>query len=359
VLVTEIKTLTGLIYDAALDAAYSPELLEKMVGAFRGCNATFGIAAPDLQAIPRFDSLTPPEILAGYQAEMTEDPWCKALIDGPQSGAFLGTDLVDQHEYRRSETYRRFNKPCDIEYLAIVAAFPRTRTPCWLTVNRTRRQGDFSAEDRRVLRYLHRHVSRAGLLSWYDTIPADAEIISGPGGVDSISSDALHLVGESPSLDIDANGIRSTDRSLDRKPQEAVSRTSHTGEVVELELPVVDRQHARIVVRVAPRRNSKSLRTTLFIRPGIDSPEQSATDVLDELYRLTPSEAAIVFLLCQGQSVAQIARHRGTSRDAVRFHLKNVFQKLHVARQSELVSRVSAGPTGFLLRQKRTEKGRG
>jgi len=54
-------------------------------------------------------------------------------------------------------------------------------------------------------------------------------------------------------------------------------------------------------------------------------------------FGLTPAEGAVVAALCEGRSVSRISADRGSSREAVRYHLKNVFQKLGVHRQAELV----------------------
>ncbi len=56
------------------------------------------------------------------------------------------------------------------------------------------------------------------------------------------------------------------------------------------------------------------------------------------LFDLTPAEARITGLLVEGQSVATIARAQAVTENTVRMHLKSVFAKTGVSRQSELVS---------------------
>lgn len=60
--------------------------------------------------------------------------------------------------------------------------------------------------------------------------------------------------------------------------------------------------------------------------------------LLEVLFDLTPAEARIAGLLVEGQSVAMIARAQAVTENTVRMHLKSVFAKTGVSRQSELVS---------------------
>lgn len=75
----------------------------------------------------------------------------------------------------------------------------------------------------------------------------------------------------------------------------------------------------------------------------ISDPCAKALDVqlvLREAYGLTAAEARVAELLCAGNSPGEIADECCVSVEAPRYHLKNVYQKLRVGRQSELVGLV-------------------
>ena len=55
--------------------------------------------------------------------------------------------------------------------------------------------------------------------------------------------------------------------------------------------------------------------------------------------RLTPAEAAVVELLCEGRTRAQIARARGVSENTVKSQIRQVFRKLDVDTRVALVRR--------------------
>jgi DNA-binding CsgD family transcriptional regulator len=62
-----------------------------------------------------------------------------------------------------------------------------------------------------------------------------------------------------------------------------------------------------------------------------------APDMLRQLFGLTKSEAAIAHLVLNGEGLGPIEEQLLLSRDTVKTHLRNVFQKTGTHRQAELV----------------------
>jgi DNA-binding CsgD family transcriptional regulator len=60
--------------------------------------------------------------------------------------------------------------------------------------------------------------------------------------------------------------------------------------------------------------------------------------LLQDLFALTPAEAAIAAALGEGKSVEAIARTCHISLNTARTHLKHIFDKTNTRRQAELVS---------------------
>ena len=71
-------------------------------------------------------------------------------------------------------------------------------------------------------------------------------------------------------------------------------------------------------------------------RPRIDPGLIAAT------LGLTPGESQVAAWLAEGQSVADMARATGHTKDAIYWHLKQTYQKLHISRQADLVRLVLA-----------------
>ncbi len=84
------------------------------------------------------------------------------------------------------------------------------------------------------------------------------------------------------------------------------------------------------------RLDSEAARAIVFIT---DPAEGASLDrqMLRQLYRLTDSEAALAELLCGGERLTDAACRLRITHNTARAHLKNIFQKIGVSRQPELV----------------------
>jgi len=81
----------------------------------------------------------------------------------------------------------------------------------------------------------------------------------------------------------------------------------------------------------------------IFLSSAQNRPLPDA-DTLRQMYGLTPSEANVALLLAQGRRSEEVATELGVSPTTVAFHLRNLFSKSGVTRQSDLVVLVlSAG----------------
>ncbi len=67
-------------------------------------------------------------------------------------------------------------------------------------------------------------------------------------------------------------------------------------------------------------------------------------DRLAQWFGLTPSEARVVGALVEGQTPLDYAENNGVSINAVRFHLKHIFQKTETVSQAQLIARVAQTP---------------
>jgi DNA-binding CsgD family transcriptional regulator len=82
--------------------------------------------------------------------------------------------------------------------------------------------------------------------------------------------------------------------------------------------------------------------TAIVVMTPVARPRPVSLDELKRRYGLTAREAEMVAEVVAGHSVPAIAERRGISRETVRVHLKSVFGKVGVHRQSELIARVMA-----------------
>jgi PAS domain S-box-containing protein len=75
----------------------------------------------------------------------------------------------------------------------------------------------------------------------------------------------------------------------------------------------------------------------------------ASNEILTQLYGLTQTEAKLVQILVRGRTLDEAAGDLGISVNTARTHLKHVFHKTGINRQTELIHRIETGPAGLLL----------
>ena len=86
--------------------------------------------------------------------------------------------------------------------------------------------------------------------------------------------------------------------------------------------------------------SSSSLRRRPAVIVFVSVPENNVTppaELLEHLWGLTPTEARLAAALVEGRTVSDFLDESGISDNTARTHLKRVFHKAGVTRQSELI----------------------
>jgi DNA-binding CsgD family transcriptional regulator len=75
-----------------------------------------------------------------------------------------------------------------------------------------------------------------------------------------------------------------------------------------------------------------------------DARPKSRTELLAALFHLTPAESRIAMHLAAGEEPVKIAARTKSSYATVRSHLKSIYQKMNISKQSQLVRLISVLP---------------
>tara|TARA_R110000823_G_scaffold130015_15_gene258015 strand:+ start:7175 stop:8308 length:1134 start_codon:yes stop_codon:yes gene_type:complete len=167
------------------------------------------------------------------------------------------------------------------------------------------------------------------------------------GQVLSINDAASALVALGDGIALVDNRPQLTDREANREFLLLLARLRQPREeggprpVAAMQVPRRDgRGELGLVAREVPRtdaaQGSGIPRTVLFI----SDPQQAAEPpqrVVSRLFDLTPTEANLALLLANGMSLDEASEKLSISRNTARAHLRAVFAKTGVARQSGLV----------------------
>lgn len=291
---------------------------------------------------------------------------------------FTDFAFTDERGMERHPYYKELLEPLGLYYGAVVELAPDgVDWAAGISLHRSRRQGPFDSEALRLFSIVAQHGRKAVLMAHRllrsgvtaavgeSLLGADGcgyVLLDGHGRVVEMNAAARRMIAESKALLIDGRELRlrvsGAQGALQRALRAGSNPCAASGTILAGKLAIDvyplngERWPIGLSVRTMVVLTERRCAGTLGEYDGAASAlnEQQGVRALREHYGLTPSESAVALALCRGQSVAEIAEQRGTTREAVRFHLKNVFQKLHVRRQSELIRVVSTGPAAFVLR---------
>lgn len=135
--------------------------------------------------------------------------------------------------------------------------------------------------------------------------------------------------------------VTATCATADRALQSAIRAAlanpcGDSSELLSLDQAEGDRALGVVVQPVAPTAQNEGIACALVIR---DSDRRSAPglDMLRGLFDLTPAEAGLTRILSMGHTLDEAASDLSISRNTARAHLRAIFSKCNINRQTELV----------------------
>lgn len=282
----------------------------------------------------------------------------------PLNRAFSLEDVMDRETLEATEYYRDLLVPAATEYVLGMNVACNGEI-CRLTISRTPEQGPFGTLEKELLESLATHLTRA--LSLYvkfhdlsreravfsdalDHLGIGTIVLDKRGRLVCANRTADTILGESGALRIQGDRVRATNpadhealtqslaAALDAHHRRAFGECA----ILKLALPGSERflqVLARPSMEPSALENSSAPAACLFVSaPGANA--MPSSDVIRQLFGFTRAEGTVVRLLLEGLVPKEIAHELDISLSTVRTHIKSIFTKAGVGRQSELVSSV-------------------
>ena len=275
-------------------------------------------------------------------------------------------DLVDPAEFRASTYYREWLVPIDVEYALGLDVREAGRFHARLRLCRSKSAGEFTDADCRLVESLAPHLRLAvGLYSDLDEarsgreLYADAmdsltlativldehgrvvhsnrladDVLAAKDGF-SVSGDRIVLAGREDGHRFRELVTRAVDQFSSNRPAvaQAMRVTRPSG-----------RPAYEIVVRPTPqglladdRRLAARVAVVIGSDVGERAPAELSAEAVQQFFGLTRKEAALALRLAAGRSLLEAARDQGISLNTARAHLRAIFAKTGIDRQSRLV----------------------
>ncbi|ROS01157.1 DNA-binding CsgD family transcriptional regulator [Sinobacterium caligoides] len=293
----------------------------------------------------------------------------------PNRPVYTLDELANKETMIKSDFFQKCLAPSNIAHLLCADTFEHDGTNgrvlqarlCAAKIDGT---VNFTEEEKQICELLLPHLQRA-LMFHKEYVKVEAEralyeasmgqlglgtiILDENGRLIKSNSIANNILNERDGLVIEDDKLLFSNRENDTVLQQAIERCRallafRDNQLVEALRVQRPSGHADLGILIKSVNSAVTGTDNNFIQgcPSIaifisDPEQQSATgaDILRQLYGLTNAEANLALLILEGMSVEEAAGHQGVSKNTVKTHLKSLYAKTGVSKQTRLVRLLS------------------
>jgi len=270
-------------------------------------------------------------------------------------------EMIDTGKWMQGEFYKSFIEPIDVRYILGADIVAADGADCRLRVTRSPNEENFSDWDKALCQALLPHLQRAvNLHSHIEEIETERQlysttmdrmlvgtvVLNDKGAVMRTNSVADAILTERDGLRVSQGALHADfpaeDRVLQRLVKVALSSSAALPAVPEA--MTVTRRAGRaglgVLVRPIPLRERFERRSQPSAVAFIRDPQRRShppQELIRKLFGLTASEATLALLLADGLTLDEAAEQLGIRKNTSRAHLRSIFAKTGVRRQTTLV----------------------
>lgn len=270
-------------------------------------------------------------------------------------------DEMFSTSWMKGEFYQAFLEANNIRYIMGADLLTEDDADCRLRINRPPSERDFTAADKALCQALLPHLKRAVTLhlridlieterqmysTTMDRMLVGTVVFDEKGAIMRTNRVADEVLAEKDGVRISQNGLHAEypaeDRELQRLIKLAVSSSSGAPAVPEAMSVTRRSGRARLGVLVRPvplgdwSEGKHRPTAVAFIRDP-ERKSQLSQELIRHLFGLTGAEATLALLLANGLTLDEAAAQLRIRKNTIRAHLRSIFAKTGVRRQTTLV----------------------
>jgi DNA-binding CsgD family transcriptional regulator len=279
-----------------------------------------------------------------------------------KEGEVVTAEELIGKQWLDSPIYLEYLKPLNIRHLLGADMYTREGIECRLRVTRPHDVKNFNAEDKALVRFLLPHLKRSiQLHARLDFLECERQLFAGTvnrlllgivsfaqsGAIIESNQEAKRILAEHDGIWLSGNSI-CVESSQEGRELQRMIRQSLTGNVAEpgiVEAMSISRPSGRsklgVLVKPIPLGQWSESRqrpaAAVFLRDPESNAAQPSQELVRRLFGLTRMEAALALLLAEGFTLDEAAEKMNVRRNTARTHLRSIFCKTGVTRQTMLV----------------------
>lgn len=369
----ELSSLLHLIYGAASDASLWPHVLDAVAKSLKGRSGVLftPYLPPQEKGMYHAMNITPEQSMLWSTKYLELDLWTNRAFERglvTQGAVITDADTATEEEFLSSRIYQELFSTMDVDRFCSGVIFDNSADgipATAITTHRSFQAPPFSRQDRAWLKMLLPHMSRslglmyrvdsarllkASLFHSLDALPLGVMLLNQHGQVVHTNRAANVLLARQDGLRCGPDGLLDGCASTPGDPRLAGwLRTQSQPESADVlhftDAFVVQRQNGNGVyaVQCCPVNGADIWQLqgqmvgcvvlvsdpSALILPSLER--------LETLYGLTPAQARVARALAAGKGSKEVARELGISPSTVRSQTKDVYQKMRVHSQGDLM----------------------
>ncbi|MES2257442.1 MAG: helix-turn-helix transcriptional regulator [Pseudomonadota bacterium] len=358
----KFSELVGSVYDGLLEPIPWEKCLTRLRGLLDANFVTLILRQPragDHGLMVNVGDVTTEGLISYNSHFFAMDPF----VGLPGDRMVTINDILDEKRWMASPFYQEFLQPYDVHRLMGADIMTADGGECRLRVCRGYGAPDFSTADKDLCSMLLPHFKRAVTFHGkLDLAESERRLYSGAmdrlmvatiildknGRVLKTNSQADELLAAADGMRLVSNMPHAThaasNRELQRLIKQALDNHGNARRTDVVDAISVERNSGKrnlgIVVHSVPpsewSEGASSPAAVIYIRDP-EHKAQAPVDIVRQLFNFTPAEAGLAVQLANGLSLEDAALELGIRRNTARAHLRAIFSKTDVTRQTELV----------------------
>jgi DNA-binding CsgD family transcriptional regulator len=347
------------IYDTVDNVDALPDVLSSLCERIGGENGMLGVLmkAPGPLPYPVAFRLDP-AVMQTLYARHLNNVWRRHGVTLPVGIPAASDSLVSLDEVRRTDFYGEVLEPWGVAHGAFFVIDDTPKFHVAMSINRSTARGPFTSTELEASQELLPHLRRAMQLRFLlernreheklalealDQLAVGVLILDGQARVQFANMAAQKIAAARDVLVLTDKTVSCRQREQNDVLRRLVGSAIRGGPGGSLLLSAPSRRLpvsalvTPLIGTLAMSLASQGLQGAAAV--FLSDPERNAvtlTEHLQALYKLSPTEARVAWLIARSESISDVAKSLGLAPETVRTHLKHIFAKTGVHRQSAL-----------------------
>ncbi len=365
----QVDRLLGAIYDGPTETPPWQSAMQVLREQLRAAHVTLMLRPPSQDSTGIMIN-TGPVTRQGVESYETHFFSLDPFVRLPEGQVVTAEELIGR-QWLQSAVYLEYLKPLDIRHLLGADINTRDGIECRLRVTRSHNAGAFSEDDKALVRLLLPHLKRSiQLHARLDFLECERSLFAGTvnrmllgmmsfaqdGTIIETNQEARRILAEKDGIWLAGSTLcvdsSQESRELQRMIRSALTDAGAIAPEVEgtdgpgvVEAMSITRPSGRaklgVLLRAVPMgqwsESKQRPAVVVFLRDPESNAAQPSQELVRRLFGLTRMEAQLALLLAEGLTLDEAAEKMNVRRNTARTHLRSIFCKTGVTRQTMLV----------------------